>query len=104
MVKAPPRFHSWGRRGMEFEGLSSDAAQCLLRCSPEDGHNGFFVAQFERNTSEVASVISSDLSGRAPGNMAISLDVPLTTRGHRISKRSRGDMPSWKHYSKRLKY
>jgi putative methyltransferase len=46
----PPRnFSTWKRRGHIVCGLSGDQASCLIRCLPEDGTNGFFVALFKRN-------------------------------------------------------
>lgn len=50
-----PTFHlvaclpNWTRRGMEFSELTSIQSNCLVRASPEDGTNGFFVAVFERD-------------------------------------------------------
>ncbi|KAJ1627011.1 S-adenosyl-L-methionine-dependent methyltransferase [Pavlovales sp. CCMP2436] len=40
----------WHRRGLASEGVALDAEQCArcLRCLPEDGCGGFFVARFER--------------------------------------------------------
>ncbi|KAG9017152.1 hypothetical protein FRB90_001576 [Tulasnella sp. 427] len=38
---------AWSRRGLDDE-LPGSGAQSLIRCSPEDGTNGFFVACFQR--------------------------------------------------------
>ena len=45
---APKRFDNWKRRGVRHSGLSDAETQCLIRCLPEDGMNGFFVALFRR--------------------------------------------------------
>jgi len=63
-VASPTRLAQWSRRGLPLdagevkiaggdspkEGCSLTAAQstALIRCSPEDGTNGFFVSLFER--------------------------------------------------------
>jgi hypothetical protein len=51
----PPKgFESWLRRGLtepsilEKYHLTAEQSQCMIRCKPEDGMNGFFVAMFER--------------------------------------------------------
>lgn len=51
---APKGFSSWERRGfthpsvLEKYHLTEEQSQCMIRCLPEDGMNGFFVAMFER--------------------------------------------------------
>ena len=50
-VKAPPRLSSWHRRGITTDGLTDSQASCLIRCMPEDGMNGFFVALFVKRIS-----------------------------------------------------
>jgi hypothetical protein len=48
-LKCPTRLAStWKRRGFVTSGLSESQANCLIRCHPEDGMNGFFVALFVR--------------------------------------------------------
>jgi hypothetical protein len=62
-VKFPPRLTSWTRRGLDgAAGLSSEQSSCLIRCSPEDGMNGFFVALFvkKHNKSSTSDRISSE--------------------------------------------
>jgi putative methyltransferase len=39
---------TWSRRGKPNGSLSSEQSEALIRCLPEDGTNGFFVAYFER--------------------------------------------------------
>jgi 25S rRNA (cytosine2278-C5)-methyltransferase len=48
-VAAPSRLHHWKRRGHDHEGLTKEQSQCLIRCLPEDGLNGFFVTLFIKN-------------------------------------------------------
>ena len=48
-LQAPPRLDNWPRRGLVTAGLTEKEARCLIRCSPEDGLNGFFVAQFVKD-------------------------------------------------------
>ena len=40
---------SWSRRGQAHVGLTDEQSACLVRCHPEDGLNGFFVAQFRHS-------------------------------------------------------
>lgn len=51
-LKCPPRFRSWKRKGLRCSGLLQSQADCLIRCHPEDGMNGFFVALFVRKSSQ----------------------------------------------------
>ena len=39
---------TWHRRGNSFPGLTESQQNSLIRCLPEDGMNGFFVALFIR--------------------------------------------------------
>ncbi len=39
---------TWARRGKPNGSLSSEQSDAVIRCLPEDGTNGFFVAYFER--------------------------------------------------------
>lgn len=48
---APYRMATWERRGNSVDGLTEFEQQCLVRCLPEDGMNGFFVSLFVRKTS-----------------------------------------------------
>jgi putative methyltransferase len=48
-IHAPKRFQTWSRRGVSCPDLSALQSSCLIRCLPEDGMNGFFVALFKRN-------------------------------------------------------
>lgn len=96
-VKEPHRFISWERRGLQCEGLSYEAAQCLIRCSPDDGANGFFVALFCRRLA----VTQLDSSG-GEGNCAL---VPINLHEiRRIKRKFSFHAPQWKPISKRLKY
>lgn len=58
-VKLPERFLQWPRRGDVVEGLTTAQSSCLVRCSPEDGMNGFFVALFVKNASQTTTVTRS---------------------------------------------
>lgn len=51
-LSPPARFASWPRRGLPHECISMEESGCLLRCLPEDGMNGFFVALFVRGAVE----------------------------------------------------
>lgn len=48
-LEAPACLATWKRRGKEVEGISGEEARKLIRCLPEDGCQGFFVALFVRN-------------------------------------------------------
>jgi 16S rRNA C967 or C1407 C5-methylase (RsmB/RsmF family) len=81
-VASPIGFESWHRRGEiedtsnhnavtktndnEDDGtliqLSSKEIQCLIRCAPEDGMNGFFVAVFKRTSPPTKMPITSFLN------------------------------------------
>ena len=52
MLSAPRRMDSWQRRGLPHGTLSPDDQLKLIRCLPEDGMNGFFVALFVRRSHE----------------------------------------------------
>eukprot|EP01041_Mallomonas_annulata_P011293 gene11293-23632_t len=47
-VQTPSRMSttSWPRRGLRCDGLTETQSNCLVRCLPSDGTNGFFVALF----------------------------------------------------------
>jgi putative methyltransferase len=47
-VHAPARLQGWPRRGHAFPGLSEAQAAALVRCHPQDGLNGFFVAELHK--------------------------------------------------------
>lgn len=75
VLVSPSRFSQWKNRGLSDDGnkddysggiedeLSPDQLSSLIRCSSDDGTNGFFVALFHRITSEV---IAHDDDGGAP--------------------------------------
>lgn len=59
VLVSPSRFSQWKNRGLTDDGnkddysgnedaLSPDQLRSLIRCSPDDGTNGFFVALFHR--------------------------------------------------------
>lgn len=48
-LHAPKNFSTWPRRGLSSPGLTAEQSRCLIRCSPTDGMNGFFVALFKRS-------------------------------------------------------
>ncbi len=54
-VAAPPRLANWKRRGLaSCTSLESEQLQKLIRCDPEDGLNGFFVALlFKKDTENI---------------------------------------------------
>eukprot|EP01038_Epipyxis_sp_PR26KG_P007610 gene7610-10361_t len=56
----PSRFSNWTRRGLECDGLTENESKCLLRCLPEDGMNGFFVATFQKVDGSDSSLISTE--------------------------------------------
>jgi 25S rRNA (cytosine2278-C5)-methyltransferase len=47
-IIAPSNFQIWEHRGLPTKDLSEKEAHKLIRCSPEDGTNGFFVALFRK--------------------------------------------------------
>jgi 25S rRNA (cytosine2278-C5)-methyltransferase len=51
-VVSPPTFSEWPRRGHDHENLTQTQSQALIRCLPQDGLNGFFVANFVRLNQE----------------------------------------------------
>ena len=55
-VKVPPRFLSWHRRGYSpidnNHQLSAEQQNCLIRCLPEDGMIGFFVALYVNSSKK----------------------------------------------------
>ena len=59
-IASPPRFFMWQRRGLAYEPLlSQEESAALIRCEPQDGMNGFFVALFERDAAGPITVASS---------------------------------------------
>jgi putative methyltransferase len=52
---APIGFEDWTRRGNASSNLSEQQSACLLRCLPEDGTNGFFVAMFQRKAASTTA-------------------------------------------------
>ena len=57
-VHAPARLQHWPRRGHAFAGLSSSQSAALIRCHPQDGLNGFFVAEFRKGETHVKADIT----------------------------------------------
>lgn len=53
-LSAPQRFRDWERRGLRCDGLTEEESRCLIRCLPEDGMNGFFVALFQRDSGRIS--------------------------------------------------
>ena len=66
MLDAPARLSSWKRRGLAHPALTAQQSHQLIRCAPEDGLNGFFVAQFRRRISGHEDVHSSKRSATDP--------------------------------------
>lgn len=50
-VIEPPNMVAWKRRGVPGSALSEQQQHCVIRCMPEDGMNGFFVALFVKTHS-----------------------------------------------------
>jgi 25S rRNA (cytosine2278-C5)-methyltransferase len=59
-LKSPKRLQSWKRRGSPHDELSVAQSACLIRCHPDDGMNGFFVALFVKKQSRTAVVSAED--------------------------------------------
>ena len=57
-LSTPSRMVSWHRRGVALAGLGAEDQAKLIRCLPEDGMNGFFVALFVKKSD--ANSNSSD--------------------------------------------
>jgi putative methyltransferase len=62
---APPRLASWKRRGLAFGDLTNEESECMIRCAPADGVNGFFVALFAKknqtdNKEEVEEEVAEE--------------------------------------------
>lgn len=79
---------TWPRRGEQSAGVGLSAEQCALcvRCLPEDGTNGFFVARFERSERAVghaAATAAADAHGA--GGRALR----VVARGPPVSGRRR---------------
>lgn len=57
----PPGFDSWQRRGVleDSHALTEEQCNMLIRCTPEDGMNGFFVALFVRDSDVEVDVDKS---------------------------------------------
>ncbi|KAJ1426417.1 S-adenosyl-L-methionine-dependent methyltransferase [Ochromonadaceae sp. CCMP2298] len=76
-VEAPGRFKTWSRRGLPLTDTNTDTdtdtdtgctltaveSQALIRCAPEDGTNGFFVALFSKNPHFRGASVSSGQIG-----------------------------------------
>lgn len=102
---APFRFESWARRGLPTVGLDQNETDSLVRCTPADGANGFFVALFQKKQNEVVDsnlVLSSGLD--LDRDMQATRDV-LNVRNRNAGKRKVADIAGlWQHMSKRLKF
>ena len=125
-VVEPVRFSSWTRRGLSTEGLSSTDTNALIRCTPADGANGFFVALFQLKKNDISSssssiitnisvpcVESSDDDDRKISNFEnvasngikqiLGDQQPNTIISPFGGDRKRKNV-TWQHFSKRLKY
>jgi len=56
-VVPPIRLSSWKRRGEKHLRLSAYQSEALIRCFPEDGMNGFFVALFQKTENHIHSLL-----------------------------------------------
>jgi putative methyltransferase len=73
---APSRFAAWARRGdVDYPGLTPAQLQCLIRCHPSDGLNGFFVAVFEKRKKVQDKSTSSDVDPALPAHPSTSPGV-----------------------------
>ena len=91
----PQRFCSWTRRGVESCGLSSDQVDCLIRCAPSDGANGFFVALFKLR--ETDCIVNSR------NRLCEGSTLDIKSAGRRDRKRKLSISP-WRNLSKRQRY
>ena len=102
-LREPPRFNSWKRRGEPSSGLSSENTRCLIRCSPDDNSNGFFVALFHRPMTDTPLLTSkcniSNCSDQEPRGPHVG-ELYKT----KVLKRKIPPMFQWRHLSKRMKY
>lgn len=82
----PRRFHNWVRRGWPHPGLTSEQQQCLIRCDPSDGLNGFFVALFvkSRVNSKNGSLVGPL---HPPAATSSSTSSPSTPNGEEEGRR-----------------
>lgn len=123
-VMAPKGWISWKRRGMSISDstglpssnssiptLSAQELKCLIRCFPEDGTNGFFVAMFTRDialpisqgtdlvelqshiTQEVGLEVSTTVSKLTAAKKRLKKKDPPTSifkrSGFRVQKRAK---------------
>lgn len=78
-LKDPQRLKNWKRRGISHDGqatnltLSTEEARKVVRCSVEDGTNGFFVAVFRRKPGRPRLIPPKTLSDGVVSNTEPSL-------------------------------
>ena len=74
-LKRPLRFHDWHRRGeaatvtngVASHSLSDEELQCLIRCSPDDDLNGFFVALYVNSTKlQTVKAVETKKTAKVP--------------------------------------
>lgn len=58
----PPGFSSWTRRGVLVDGIDSRQAAKMIRCSHEDGMNGFFVALLQKKNYLPPAILTPNQS------------------------------------------
>lgn len=74
---APVCLQKWTRRGEESKNLSSLQAQCLVRADPlNDATNGFFVACFERDTTDKPTTEMSEAYD-VSDDQSDAINIPL---------------------------
>eukprot|EP01039_Chlorochromonas_danica_P006960 gene6959-7700_t len=83
-LKGPQRLKNWKRRGISHDGqatgltLSTEEARKVVRCSVEDGTNGFFVAVFRRKAGRPRLVPPKMQSEGVVSNTEASLKRTLS--------------------------
>lgn len=114
-ISSPPRFQSWERRGFYIPQLTTEQSNCLIRCAPDDGANGFFVALFHRLSIESQhkiiqchSKVEMHLDSE---HHALDEDVDISiykkrmhSSGKKDDNKRNGTNMQWQHFSKRFKY
>jgi 25S rRNA (cytosine2278-C5)-methyltransferase len=85
-LTAPARMADWTRRGVAFEGLSKAQSDCLIRCHPDDGMNGFFVALFTRKNKSKKSQQPSSADVVFPSAVTTTA-VTTATPATKVEKR-----------------
>lgn len=97
---SPSCFMDWTRRGNPDCGLTSEEANCLIRCDATKGDetNGFFVSCFQRKNS--LEVVSAPESDKDVMNESISFvesflgneTVPLSTYNGEFHKKEKAEI------------